>query len=119
MTAQSTGLERGVPTLIETVVSYHNRKEEPKGHQISYGTLNNSDRQLARRLASVVRIAEGLDHSHRERISKIRAGFQRGAVALQLEGRGDASEDIRDANRSAELFEKEFHTQLFFRPVSR
>ena len=113
------GLEGRDRALTAAVVRYHNRKTVPEGHHISYGTLNNSDRRLARRLASVVRIAEGLDHSHRERISKIRAGFQRGAVALQLEGRGDASEDIRDANRSAELFEKEFHTQLFFRPVSR
>jgi hypothetical protein len=37
---------------------------------------------------------------------------------LQLRARGDASEDILDANRSAELFEKEFHTKLYFRPLN-
>ena len=65
-----------------------------------------------------MRIAEGLDHSHRQRISRIRASFQNDAVGLQLEARGDASEDIRDASRSVELFEKEFHTRLYFRPLS-
>ena len=63
------------------------------------------------------RIAEGLDHSHRQRITQIRAKFQRGAVGLQLRARGDAAEDIRDANRCAELFEQEFHVRLYFRPV--
>jgi len=69
-------------------------------------------------LASLVRVAEGLDHSHRQRIGAIRAAFQKGAVGLHLQARGDASEDVRDANRSAELFEKEFHTKLYFRPLN-
>ena len=38
-----------------------------------------------------------------------------GAVALQVDARGDAAEDLRDATRSAELFEKEFHVKLYFR----
>jgi len=112
------GLDGRDRALTAAVVRYHNRKTEPEGHHISYGALNNSDRRLARRLASLARIAEGLDHSHRQRIGRIRAAFQRGAVGLQLEARGDASEDIRDANRSVELFEREFHTRLYFRPLS-
>jgi exopolyphosphatase/guanosine-5'-triphosphate,3'-diphosphate pyrophosphatase len=99
------------------VVRYHNRKAEPENHHVAYASLNNSDRRLARRLASLVRIAEGLDHSHRQRIHRIRVAFQRDAVGLQLEAHGDASEDIRDANRSIELFEREFHTRLYFRPL--
>jgi hypothetical protein len=43
------------------------------------------------------------------------SSFQRGAVGLQIAARGDAAEDLRDANRSAELFEKEFHVKLYFR----
>jgi exopolyphosphatase/guanosine-5'-triphosphate,3'-diphosphate pyrophosphatase len=112
------GLEGRERALTAAVVRYHNRKAEPAEHHISYASLNNNDRRLARRLASLVRIAEGLDHSHRQRINKIQANFQRGAVGLQVEARGDASEDIRDANRSAELFENEFHTRLYFRPLN-
>jgi exopolyphosphatase/guanosine-5'-triphosphate,3'-diphosphate pyrophosphatase len=119
MNGDIAGLDGRERALAAAVVRYHNRKAEPAGHHISYAALNNSDRRLARRLASLVRIAEGLDHSHRERIGRIRAAFQRGAVGLQLEARGDASEDIRDANRSSELFEKEFRTRLYFRPLSR
>ncbi|HEY1424660.1 MAG TPA: Ppx/GppA phosphatase family protein [Candidatus Acidoferrum sp.] len=112
------GLEGRDRALMAAVVRYHNRKAQPEDHHVSYAALNNSDRRLARRLASLVRIAEGLDHSHRQRVNRVRATFQKDAVGLQLEARGDASEDVRDANRSAELFEKEFHTRLYFRPLS-
>jgi exopolyphosphatase/guanosine-5'-triphosphate,3'-diphosphate pyrophosphatase len=112
------GLEGRERALAAAVVRYHNRKADPADHHISYAALNTGDRRLARRLASLVRIAEGLDHSHRQRIGSIKAAFQRGAVGLQLRARGDASEDIVDANRSAELFEKEFHTKLYFRPLN-
>jgi exopolyphosphatase/guanosine-5'-triphosphate,3'-diphosphate pyrophosphatase len=111
------GLDGRDRNLVAAVVRYHNRKADPSGNHPSYGALNNSDQRLSRRLASILRIAEGLDHSHRQRISAVHAKFQRGAVGLQLAARGDAAEDIRDANRSAELFEHEFHVRLYFRPI--
>jgi exopolyphosphatase/guanosine-5'-triphosphate,3'-diphosphate pyrophosphatase len=117
MNGDIAGLDGRERVLTAAVVRYHNRKAAPEEHHASYAALNNSDRRLARRLASLVRIAEGLDHSHRQRINRVRAAFQRDAVGLQVEARGDASEDIRDASRSVELFEKEFHTRLYFRPV--
>jgi exopolyphosphatase/guanosine-5'-triphosphate,3'-diphosphate pyrophosphatase len=117
MNGDIAGLEGRDRALTAAVVRYHNRKAQPENHHVAYASLNNSDRRLARRLASLVRIAEGLDHSHRQRINRIGVAFQRDAVGLQLEARGDASEDIRDANRSIELFEREFHTRLYFRPL--
>jgi exopolyphosphatase/guanosine-5'-triphosphate,3'-diphosphate pyrophosphatase len=109
------GLEGRDRHMVASVVRYHNRKSEPDSHHPAYSGLNNNDQRIARRLASIVRIAEGLDHSHRQRILNLRASFQRSAVTLQIEARGDAAEDLRDAERSSNLFEKEFHVQLFFR----
>ena len=112
------GLEGRDRNIVAAIVRYHNRKSEPDGHHPAYSVLNNIDKRIARRLASLVRIAEGLDHSHRQRILSLRASFQRGAVTLQVEARGDVTEDLRDAERSSNLFEKEFHVQLFFRRPS-
>lgn len=109
------GLEGRDRQVVAAIVRYHNRKSEPDGHHPAYSSLNNNDKRMARRLASIVRIAEGLDHSHRQRILGLRASFQRGAVTFQVEARGDAAEDLMDAQRSAELFEKEYHVQLFFK----
>ncbi len=109
------GLERRDRAVVAALVRYHNRKSQPAGHHAAYSSLNNADKRITRRLAAILRIAESLDHSHRQRAVKIRASFQRGAVSLQVHARGDAAEDLRDANRSAELFEKEFHVRLYFR----
>jgi exopolyphosphatase/guanosine-5'-triphosphate,3'-diphosphate pyrophosphatase len=109
------GLEGRDRAIVATLVRYHNRKSEPAGHHAAYSTLNNNDKRIARRLAAIMRIAEALDHSHRQRVTSMKANFQRGAVGLQVKARGDAAEDLLDANRSAELFEKEFHVRLYFR----
>jgi len=109
------GLEGRDRNIVAAIVRYHNRKSQPDGHHSAYSSLNNNDQRIARRLASIVRIAEGLDHSHRQRVLGLRASFQRGAVTLQVQARGDVTEDLRDAERSSGLFEKEFHVQLFYR----
>jgi exopolyphosphatase / guanosine-5'-triphosphate,3'-diphosphate pyrophosphatase len=101
--------------VVAALVRYHNRKSEPAGHHAAYSSLNNNDKRITRRLAAVLRIAEALDHSHRQRVTNLGAAFQRGAVGVQVSARGDAAEDLRDADRSAELFEKEFHVRMFFR----
>ena len=109
------GLEGRDRAVVATLVRYHNRKSEPAGHHAAYSSLHNNDQRIARRLAAILRIAEALDHSHRQRVTSLDTSFQRGAVGVQLKARGDATEDLRDANRSAELFEKEFHVRLYFR----
>ena len=109
------GLEGRDRHIVGAVVRYHNRKSEPEGHHPAYSALTSTDKRVARRLASIVRIAEGLDHSHRQRILGLRASFQKAAVTFQVEARGDAAEDLRGAERSANLFEKEFRVHLYFR----
>jgi len=109
------GLEGRDRTVVAAIVRYHNRKSEPAGHHTAYSSLNNADKSIVRRLAAILRMAEGLDHSHRQRVTGVRVSFQRGAVGLQVEAHGDAAEDLRDAERSADLFEKEFHVRLYFR----
>src|SRR6202048_453058 len=103
------GLEGRDRAIVAALVRYHNRKSEPAGHHVAYSTLNNSDKRIARRLSAGLPLAEALDHSHRQRVTNLDASFQRGAVGVQISARGDAAEDLRDANRSAELFDKEFH----------
>jgi len=112
------GLDGRDRNMVAAIVRYHNRKTEPETHHPAYSALNNTDKRIARRLASIVRIAEGLDHSHRQRVQNLHASFQRAAVTIQVDARGDAAEDLRDAERSANLFEKEFHVQLYFRTPS-
>lgn len=109
------GLEGRDRAIVAGLVRYHNRKSEPASHHAAYSSLDDGDKPVLRRLAAILRIAEGLDHSHRQRVLKLGVSFQRGAVGLEVQSRGDAAEDLRDAGQSAEMFEKEFHVKLYFR----
>jgi len=109
------GLEGRDRNIVGAIVRYHNRKSEPASHHASYSALNANDKRIARRLSAIMRIAEGLDHSHRQRVDKLHSSFQRNAVAIKVTARGDVTEDLRDAQRSADLFEKEFHVKLYLR----
>jgi exopolyphosphatase/guanosine-5'-triphosphate,3'-diphosphate pyrophosphatase len=117
MNGDITGLEGRDRAIVAALVRYHNRKSEPASHHLAYSSLNNADKRIARRLASVLRIAEALDHAHRQCVVKLHASFQRAAATLQVQAKSDATEDLRSANRSSELFEKEFHLRLYFRQV--
>jgi exopolyphosphatase / guanosine-5'-triphosphate,3'-diphosphate pyrophosphatase len=119
LNADVPGLEGRERAVVAALVRYHNRKSEPAGHHVAYSSLNTNDKRITRRLSAILRIAEALDHSHRQQVTNLDASFQRGAVGLQISARGDAAEDLRDAGRSSELFEKEFHVQLYFRQTSR
>jgi exopolyphosphatase/guanosine-5'-triphosphate,3'-diphosphate pyrophosphatase len=112
------GLEGRDRAIVAALVRYHNRKSVPAGHHIAYSSLNSNDQRIVRRLSAILRVAEALDHSHRQRVTNLTATFQRGAVGVQITAGGDAAEDLRDATRSAELFEKEFHVSLYFRQPS-
>jgi exopolyphosphatase/guanosine-5'-triphosphate,3'-diphosphate pyrophosphatase len=115
MNGDIAGLEGRERAIIAGLVRYHNRKTEPAGHHAAYSSLDDPDKPILRRLAAILRIAEALDHSHRQRILKIHATFQRGAIGLEVQARGDAREDLRDAGRSAEWLEKEIHVKVHFR----
>jgi len=113
------GLEGSDRAIVAGLVRYHNRKSQPASHHAAYSSLDDGDKPILRRLAAILRIAEALDHSHRQRVLRVRVSFQRGAVGLEVQARGDAAEDLRDAERSAELFEREFHVKFYFRQAGR
>ena len=103
------GLEGPERAIVASLVRYHTRKSEPARHHAAYTLLCGSDQRTLRRLASLLRLAEALDHSHRERI---------GAIGLQIQVRGDAREDLLCAVSTTALFEKEFRVKLLFRQAA-
>jgi exopolyphosphatase / guanosine-5'-triphosphate,3'-diphosphate pyrophosphatase len=115
------GLDGWRREAVASLVRYHNRKTQPAYHHGSFGALNAGQQRLVRRLAGILRIAEALDESHRQRVTGIRADFRRGAAGLNVTTRGENREELLDAQKSAELFEREFDVTLFFQtaPESR
>ncbi len=113
--ADIAGLTAEQRQIVACLVRYHNRKSEPAGHHSGYAALDPRSRREVRALAALLRIAEGFDHSHQQSVARVEASFKRGEIGLRVIARGDAPSDIRDAQRGAELFEREYRVKMFIR----
>src|SRR5260370_40764492 len=70
------GLEGRDRAVGAALVRYHHRKSEPGGHHTAYAALEDADKPIASKLVAILRIAEALDHSHRQRVMQIVASYQ-------------------------------------------
>ena len=57
--------------IIAQIARYH-RKSEPKASHPEFAALDAPDQELVRALAGILRVAIGLDRSHRERVAAVR-----------------------------------------------
>ena len=61
--------------IIAQIARYH-RKSEPKASHAEFAALDADDQELVRTLAGILRVAIGLDRSHRGRVESVRAEVQ-------------------------------------------
>jgi exopolyphosphatase/guanosine-5'-triphosphate,3'-diphosphate pyrophosphatase len=93
--------------LIANVARYH-RKAAPKQRHGNFRRLERADRRQVRRLAAILRVADGLDRTHTQRITAVGVEPGRGAVRLILAAETDPQVERWDADRKAGLFAKVF-----------
>jgi exopolyphosphatase/guanosine-5'-triphosphate,3'-diphosphate pyrophosphatase len=93
--------------LIANVARYH-RKAAPKKRHSNFRRLERADRRQVRRLAAILRVADGLDRTHTQRISAVGLEAGHGAVRLVLAAESDPQVERWDAERKAGLFAKVF-----------
>lgn len=89
--------------VIACLARYH-RRSEPHERDEELSGLSDEDRMLLRRLAAVLRIADGLDRTHSQNVSGVRLRVEPGSVAIELEAAEDPATDIWGAARKAGLF---------------
>jgi exopolyphosphatase/guanosine-5'-triphosphate,3'-diphosphate pyrophosphatase len=93
--------------LIANVARYH-RKASPKKRHPNFGRLDRPDRRQVRQLAAILRVADGLDRTHTQRITGVGVEMNRGKIRLVLEAVSDPQVEIWDAERKAGLFARVF-----------
>ncbi len=93
--------------LIANVARYH-RKAAPKKRHGNFRRLERGDRRQVRRLAAILRVADGLDRTHTQRITAVGVEAGRGPVRLILAADSDPQVERWDADRKAGLFAKVF-----------
>jgi exopolyphosphatase/guanosine-5'-triphosphate,3'-diphosphate pyrophosphatase len=93
--------------LIANVARYH-RRATPKIKHACFAKLSEDERTLVRRLAAVLRIADGLDRTHTQSVRGVRLTIHDGEARFLVSSDRPPSVNIWGAQRKARLFEQAF-----------
>jgi exopolyphosphatase/guanosine-5'-triphosphate,3'-diphosphate pyrophosphatase len=93
--------------LIAAIARYHQGSLPRTRHEAMQG-LSKSDRQLVEQMASLLKLADGLDRTKGQRVERIALAVERLNVCVQVFGRTDLDVEIHGAQGRADLFERTF-----------
>jgi exopolyphosphatase/guanosine-5'-triphosphate,3'-diphosphate pyrophosphatase len=102
--------------VIANVARYH-RKALPSERHPDYQALTEGERLLVRRLAALLRIADGLDADHFQVVQEVEVHLEDGVARLDLRARDLPDRDVWAAEQGGDLFEREFGRRLELVPV--
>ena len=97
--------------LIASVARYH-RKADPDDSHPFFERLSPADRQTVRKLAAILRIADGLDWTHSSVVKGVECVLADDVVTLLCSTSGDAEAELVRALEKGALFEKVFGKRL-------
>lgn len=69
--------------VIASIARYH-RKSHPKKKHLAFAALSAAEQQLVRTLASILRIAEGLDRRQQQHVQTLRAVVDRSSIEVYI-----------------------------------
>jgi len=97
--------------LIASVARYH-RKAEPDDSHPFFERLSPEDRETVRKLAAILRIADGLDWTHSSVVQGVECVVADDVVTILCSTSGDAEAELVRAMEKGALFEKVFEKRL-------
>lgn len=97
--------------IIASVARYH-RKTLPKETHDHFTALDLDDRRRVRALASILRVADGLDRSHLCLVRDVTCDVGQGRVDLRCDVRGPAPDEQWAAHHKGDLFGEVFQRSL-------
>ncbi len=93
---------------VACIARYH-RKQLPRGSHEGFADLDKASREQVRRLASLLRIADGLDRSHRALVRAVQVGrLDNHLLQLRVQASPETASELFWAARKSDLFEETF-----------
>ncbi|MGZ6133093.1 MAG: Ppx/GppA phosphatase family protein [Myxococcaceae bacterium] len=109
--AEIPGLRERERELVARIARYHRRSPPDASHSGMEG-LGAGEVRLVRKLATLLRVADSLDRSHRQSIVRIQARLLPSAVLVKLKARSPLDLELWDATHEAALFRRVFGRKL-------
>jgi exopolyphosphatase/guanosine-5'-triphosphate,3'-diphosphate pyrophosphatase len=110
-----TGFRADEVAVLAQIARYH-RKSLPSEEHGDFMALGAEERERVRRLAALLRVADGLDRQHLQKVTEIRAEPAAGQVTVLVVGAGLA-EELAAARKKADLAEQVFGRRWVFAAV--
>jgi exopolyphosphatase/guanosine-5'-triphosphate,3'-diphosphate pyrophosphatase len=97
--------------IIGSIARYH-RKSLPTLEHDHYAALQKSERVCVSKLAALLRIADGLDRTHRNTVQILRCVIGGDEVLIHCQVNIPAGEEEKEGTKKADLFEKVFKKKI-------
>jgi exopolyphosphatase/guanosine-5'-triphosphate,3'-diphosphate pyrophosphatase len=111
--AQLRGFEPAEVAFLATLVRHH-RRGDPKPTEPRFAALSGTDRARIRKLAAILRVADGLDRGRRGVVEDVTADIGADLVILRLRVSGDPELALWGARRRRDLFEAVYGREIEF-----
>jgi len=110
------GFRRRDLEIVANVARYH-RGSRPKDKHDNFRRLRPDDQQRVRILASILRVASGLDRSHTQQVDQVRAVWLPGKVVLRVHTTGDSEVDLWAAQLRGAMLERTLGITLVIQAI--
>ncbi|HRZ87288.1 MAG TPA: HD domain-containing protein [bacterium] len=100
-------------SLIAQIARYH-RKAHPKLTHAPFRDLDNPGREVVLKMSAILRIADGLDRSHRSSARKVAVAERGRRFVFYVQQPSLSPEDLGGAERKKALFEEVFGKKAVF-----
>jgi len=100
-------------TIVALIARYH-RKSVPGAKDEVFMSLKPKDKRIVRTCTALLRVADGLDYTHTDRISSLACTISSDAVTCRLVHEGDVVVETARAIQKSNLFIKVFSRRLVF-----
>jgi exopolyphosphatase / guanosine-5'-triphosphate,3'-diphosphate pyrophosphatase len=112
------GFTENEKEIIANVARYH-RKSHPKAKHPDYSKLSAEDQLVIKKLAAILRIADGLDRSHTSSINNIKCSIDDKYAEFSISSSNDANIELEiwGAESKKALFEETFGVNVKFSVV--
>lgn len=112
--AEMLGFTENEKEIIANVARYH-RKSHPKAKHTDYSKLNQEDQLVIKKLSAILRIADGLDRSHKSTIEEINCYINAKKIIFKIKSNSENIDlEIWGAQSKKQLFEEVFSLETDF-----
>jgi exopolyphosphatase / guanosine-5'-triphosphate,3'-diphosphate pyrophosphatase len=111
-----TGFSAEEVEVVASLARYH-KGGGPKARHENWQRLNPYLRPVVEKLAALLRIADGLDRSHRQLVTEVDCRVRARRVDFRATARADCEAELDAARRKSDLFERVFVRRTVFSAV--